>query len=99
MTTHEFGAYNSYSIPEYISSKGSRMEYGFVKAEKKRKWDTADVKKVFPHTWFKQFDDTGHGGLAVLKPETLADETRRIAVRVGNHRGASKGDMDTNTGG
>ena len=46
--------------------------------EKDRAWDIDYIRKIFPQTEFRKFEDVGHGGLAALKPEVLAAEIERL---------------------
>lgn len=76
-----FESCNNYSMPEVISTDCARLEYWYAQAEKKeRKWDIAYMEKHFPQAVFKEFKGIGHGGLAALKPELLAEEIERVCA-------------------
>lgn len=74
-----FESCNNYSMPKKIKTGFERIEYWYSSAEKKaRKWDIEYFKKNFPQAIFKEFEEIGHGGLAVLKPETFAEEIIKL---------------------
>ncbi|MBQ8995270.1 MAG: alpha/beta hydrolase [Oscillospiraceae bacterium] len=71
---------NNYSMPDPISIQCKKMEYWFAKSEEKaRKWDISYIRKKVPTAVFKCFENIGHGGLAILEPEKLAEELQRVA--------------------
>ena len=73
-----FESCNNYSMLQIIHTDCERIEYWCAQSEKKaRKWDIEYVKKHFPQAIFREFEDIGHAGLAVLKPELLASELER----------------------
>ena len=74
-----FESCNNYKMPKDVQSGCKTMEYWYAQAEKKaRKWDIAYIRKHFPQTVFKAFENVGHGGLATLKPELLVSEMERV---------------------
>ncbi|MDO4799373.1 MAG: alpha/beta hydrolase [Bacillota bacterium] len=74
-----FDSCNNYSMPEPITSDCEHIEYWFSAAEENaRKHDIAYVRQHFPQATFRRFDQVGHGGLAVLKPELLAAGILRL---------------------
>ena len=74
-----FESCNNYSMPERIETSCRNIEYWYASSEKKaRKSDIEYIKDFFPGTVFKEFENIGHGGLAALKPETLAGEISRL---------------------
>lgn len=74
-----FESCNNYKMPKEIHTDCENIEYWYARSETKdRKWDIAGVKKYFPKIKFKIFEGIGHGGLAVLKPELLASEIKRL---------------------
>ena len=73
-----FESCNNYSMPKKVRTDCRYIEYWYAKSEAKdRKWDIAYIRKQFPNTVFRVFEDIGHGGLAVLKPELLVSELKR----------------------
>ena len=65
-------------MPKKVRTDCRYIEYWYAKSEAKdRKWDIAYIRKQFPNTVFRVFEDIGHGGLAVLKPELLVSELKR----------------------
>ena len=73
-----FESCNNYSMPEEIRTDCQHIEYWYAKTEEKaRTWDIAYVRKHFPDTMFRIFEENGHGGLAVLKPELMVSEIER----------------------
>lgn len=73
-----FDSCNNYDMPEEILTDCPHIEYWYAKTEAKaRKRDIEYIKKQFPKTVLRVFDDIGHGGLAALKPELLASELER----------------------
>jgi pimeloyl-ACP methyl ester carboxylesterase len=80
-----FESCNNYSMPEIIRTDCGHIEYWFAETEKRaRKWDIRYFKKKFPQTIFRSFENIGHGGLAVLKPEMLVSEIRK-AMEISSH--------------
>ena len=79
-----FESCNNYSMPEGFESDCRAIEYWYTKAEEKsRAWDIDYVRAHFPQAGLRVFDDVGHGGLAVLKPELLASELERAIAAAG----------------
>ena len=77
-----FESCNNYSMPERIETSCRNIEYWYASSEKKaRKSDIEYIKDSFSETVFKEFENIGHGGLAALKPETLADEISRLCEK------------------
>ena len=73
-----FESCNNYDMPQEIRTDCPHIEYWYAKTEEKdRKWDIRYIRKNFPKTEFRVFEDIGHGGLAALKPELLASELER----------------------
>ncbi len=69
-------------MPERIETSCRNIEYWYASSEKKaRKSDIEYIKDSFSETVFKEFENIGHGGLAALKPETLADEISRLCEK------------------
>lgn len=74
-----FESCNNYSMPDEVRTECPRIEYWYAKTEEKdRKLDIRYIKKQFPDTVFRVFEEVGHGGLAALKPELLALELERV---------------------
>ena len=74
-----FDSCNNYAMPKVIRSDCPRIEYWYATTEEKaRKWDIEYIRKQFPRTAFRVFENIGHGGLAALKPELLASEIERV---------------------
>ena len=74
-----FESCNNYDMPKNIQTDCPHIEYWYAKTEEKdRKWDIEYIKKHFPKTSFRVFEDIGHGGLAALKPDLLAAELERM---------------------
>ncbi len=77
-----FESCNIFSMPEKINASCENIEYWYASSEKKaRKNDIGYIKDVFPETVFREFENIGHGGLAALKPETLANEISRLCEK------------------
>ena len=75
-----FESCNNYKMPDRIHTSCDHIEYWYADAEEKdRKWDIDYIRKNFPQTKFRKFENVGHGGLAALKPELLAAELERMA--------------------
>ncbi len=73
-----FDSCNNYIMPKEIMTDCPHIEYWYAQTEEKdRKWDIDYVRKHFPTAEFRVFQETGHGGLAVLKPEKFAAEIER----------------------
>ena len=74
-----FDSCNNYAMPKVIRTDCPRIEYWYARTEEKaRKWDIEYIRKQFPRTAFRVFENIGHGGLAALKPELLASEIERV---------------------
>lgn len=74
-----FDSCNNYRMPEPVNISCQNVHYWYTDAEAKaRKWDIDYVRKHVPHTVFRCFRDVGHGGLAVLHPQTLAEELESV---------------------
>ncbi len=77
-----FESCNNFDMPKEIRTDCPHIEYWYAKTEEKeRKWDIEYVREKLPGTVFRVFEDTGHGGLAVLKPELLVSEMERAMGR------------------
>ena len=77
-----FESCNNYSMPKRIDTDCRNIEYWFSEKERKeRKKDIDYVKTYLPETQFKVFDEIGHAGLALKKPEVFADEIIRVCER------------------
>lgn len=73
-----FESCNNYSMPEEVGVDCETVEYWYARAEEKdRAWDIRYIRKHFPQAVFRVFEDVGHGGLAVLKPELMVSELKR----------------------
>ena len=74
-----FESCNNYAMPDPVATDCGHIEYWYAAAEAKaRKADIAYIQSALPRTVFKSFENVGHGGLAVLKPELLASELVRV---------------------
>ena len=74
-----FDSCNNYKMPKAVRTNCGHIEYWYASAEEKeRKWDIEYFAKNLPQTIFRRFENIGHGGLALLKPELLAAEIERI---------------------
>ncbi len=74
-----FESCNNYDLPKEIRTDCRRLEYWYAKTEEpNRKWDIQYIRKRFPQTTFRVFEDIGHGGLAALKPGLLVSELERM---------------------
>ena len=75
-----FESCNNYDMPDPVRTDCRRVEYWYARAEEKaRKWDIAYIRRSFPQATFRVFEQTGHGGLAVLKPRLLAEAITALA--------------------
>ena len=69
-----FESCNNYDMPNPITVDCDHIEYWCAKFEQKaRKADIAYIRKHLPRTVFRVFENVGHGGLAALKPNLMAD--------------------------
>ena len=74
-----FDSCNNYAMPKEIRADCPRTEYWYARTEEKaRRWDIEYIRKQFPGTVFRVFENIGHGGLAALKPELLVSEIERV---------------------
>ena len=75
-----FESCNNYAMPKPVAVECGHIEYWCTKAEEKaRKADIAYIRKHLPRTVFRRFEDVGHGGMAVLRPELMAEELERVS--------------------
>lgn len=73
-----FESCNNYEMPDRPID-GTDMEYWYAEKEKQeRKWDIRYMRRQFPGIQFCEFKGSGHGGLAVTKPQLLARELERL---------------------
>ena len=73
-----FDSCNNYTMPEKAQTDCRHIEYWYARTEEKaRKWDIRYIKEQFPGTVFRIFEETGHGGLAALRPELMVSELER----------------------
>ena len=74
-----FESCNNYKMPEHIHTDCKRILYLYAKNEaKERKKDIAYMKESFPQSVLKEIENIGHGGLAVFRPQQLANEIEEI---------------------
>jgi len=70
-----FDSCNNYTMPPKIKTTCKRISYWYADREKKeRKWDMQYIQKHFPNTVFKEFENVGHGGMALQYPELFVEE-------------------------
>ncbi len=73
-----FESCNNFDMPKEIRTDCPRIEYWYAKSEEKdRRLDIEYVKEKLPRTVFRVFEDTGHGGLALLQPQRMVRELER----------------------
>ena len=91
-----FESCNNYDMPDFVHTDCDRIEYWFARSETKdRRWDIDYVKKHFPQTRFRRFENVGHAGLAPLQPERLVKNLERIMVRGMHHEEKDMGSVRT----
>ncbi|MDO4753468.1 MAG: alpha/beta hydrolase [Bacillota bacterium] len=74
-----FESCNNYAMPNPVRTNCREIEYLYAATEEKaRKKDLAYVREHFPHARFRKMENIGHGGLAVRKPEILAECIERM---------------------
>ncbi len=77
-----FESCNNYSMPGRINNACNSIEYWYSSSEKKaRKRDINYIKKYFPQTCFREFDNVGHAGLATLHPEILTEGIAKLCEK------------------
>ncbi|RRD96402.1 alpha/beta hydrolase [Clostridiales bacterium COT073_COT-073] len=75
-----FDSCNNYQLPEQAGDFEAKVYYWCAEHElKERNWDIKYMKKFIPGTKFIRLAGIGHGGLAVLKPESFVREIKKIA--------------------
>ena len=73
-----FDSCNNYPMPEKICTNCPHIEYWYAKTEENAcKWDIGYIRRQLPDTVFRMFEDIGHGGLAVLRPELLVTQLEK----------------------
>lgn len=79
-----FESCNNYSMPKSVQTDCKKIEYWFSDIEENaRKADIAYIKKMLPQVEFKRIMEVGHGGLAIRKPEKLAEGIRDMCEGYG----------------
>lgn len=74
-----FESCNNYTMPQPVPPLCGALQYWYGdKEEKDRAWDIRYVKANFPAATFTKFDGMGHGSLATLYPQKLADLFKTI---------------------
>lgn len=74
-----FDSSNNYRMPDPVVTDCRYIEYWYASAEKNaRQWDMDWFRKHISKTVFKEFADTGHGGLAVKEPALFVSEIERV---------------------
>ncbi len=74
-----FESCNNYAMPRKIKKNYPHIEYWYAKTEEKdREWDIEYIREHIPNTIFRVFENIGHGGLAILKPELFVSELERV---------------------
>ncbi|MBR0417830.1 MAG: alpha/beta fold hydrolase [Erysipelotrichaceae bacterium] len=74
-----FDSCNNYVMPDPINIDCKKIVYWYADGEKKdRKKDISYIKEKLPQVVFKEFENIGHAGLALLKPETMALELKEL---------------------
>ena len=69
-----FDSTDNYSMPKIVTTDCLNIEYWYGDGEEKqRKWDIDYIRKVFPNTLFKKFDNAGHASLAPFQPERFVE--------------------------
>lgn len=74
-----FESCNNYKMPKPIPTVPAKLHYWYAdKEEKERAWDIEYMKRHFAGTEFKVLEDIGHGGMAALRPQLLADMLEKL---------------------
>ncbi len=74
-----FESCNNYTMPQPVPPLRGALQYWYGDKEKKdRAWDIRYVKNNFPAAKFVRFDNMGHGSLATLYPQKLAELFKNI---------------------
>ena len=74
-----FDSCNNYSMPPRIKTECKKIYYWYAdKEEKDRKWDIRYIKKNFPNTVFRKFENVGHGGMALQYRELFTQEINKL---------------------
>ena len=69
-----FDSTDNYSMPKIVTTDCPNIEYWYGDGEEKqRKWDIDYIRKVFPNTLFKKFDNAGHASLAPFQPDRFVE--------------------------
>jgi len=69
-----FDSTDNYSMPKIVTTDCPKIEYWYGDGEEKqRKWDIDYIRKVFPNTVFKKFDNAGHASLAPFQSERFVE--------------------------
>jgi pimeloyl-ACP methyl ester carboxylesterase len=72
-----FDSCNNYDLPDPFETDTRKIEYWYADKEaEERKWDIAYVKERIPQTVFREFEDIGHAGMALLRPEEMAERLK-----------------------
>ena len=72
-----FDSCNNYKMPKKMPALSTKIEYWYAENEKiERKKDFDFMNKNFPSTKFVEMKDIGHAGMALLRPEEMAERMK-----------------------
>ncbi|MCR4713235.1 MAG: alpha/beta hydrolase [Treponemataceae bacterium] len=73
-----FDSCNNYKMPKNISEVSTQIEYWYAENEKnERKKDFDFMSKMFPETKFEEMESLGHAGMALFRPEEMAERIKK----------------------
>lgn len=74
-----FESCNNYAMPKGIIRYNGKLQYWYGDKEKKdREWDIQYVREHFPTAEFIEIADMGHGSMASLHPQEMAERFEMI---------------------
>ena len=74
-----FESCNNYTMPDSIPEYHCRFQYWYGdKEEKDRAWDIKYIKERFPNAEFVKLKNMGHGSMASLHPQEMAERFRDL---------------------
>lgn len=74
-----FDSCNNYEMPQNVPEYSGNLQYWYGEKEAKdRAWDIKYIKAHFPNAELIELDDMGHGSMATLYPQKMAERFKRL---------------------
>ena len=74
-----FESCNNYTMPKTVPKYHGKFQYWYgEKEEKDRNWDIRYIKEKFPNAEIVKLKNMGHGSMALLYPQEMAERFRAL---------------------